>query len=76
MREPFDWREHLRQSRKELRAAMKWWRAAHPEYVGARLQDHGWYGRSVFALVAGERCHVASITDVLKAYRAREKGGA
>jgi hypothetical protein len=54
--------------RKRVREAMKWWRAQNPQFTDAKVRDHGWYGRSVFATQHYEMCCIASISEVLTAH--------
>jgi hypothetical protein len=56
--------------RKEVRAAMKAWRAANPQYTDAKVVRHAWYGAAVFATQHYEFQFIVSLSDVLKAYRA------
>lgn len=54
----------------ELRAAMKWWRAANPQYTDAKVRVDGWAGRAVFATHHYETKLIATVSDVLRDYRA------
>lgn len=56
--------------RKELRAAMKWWRGQNPQYTDATVRRSRWHGLAVFATVRYETCCVATVSDVMNAYRA------
>lgn len=58
--------------RTEVRAAMKQWRSENPQYTDAKVRDHGWYGRGVFATVHYETRFIVPLSEVLAAYRARE----
>ena len=66
-----DWKRQKNESRLQLVAAMRLWRAAHPQYIDAKVVSHGWFGHVVMASVNHERVVVAQVADVIKNFEAQ-----
>jgi hypothetical protein len=54
--------------RKELRDALKWWRAQHPEHLPVRPIKHAFFGWVLWGNV-GEAGPVCRVMDAVKEYR-------
>ena len=63
------WSAQRQAYRAEVRAAVAHFRASHPEYSEVRSERHSWCGRCLTAVHRHERKVVATMTDVLEAYR-------
>jgi hypothetical protein len=64
----------MSQYRKDVRAAMKWWRAANPEkskYV--RLIQHGWSGHVLWTSY-GDGGALMDVREVITQWRAATQG--
>lgn len=72
MRTVQEWRERDLANRRELRAAMRWWRAAHPRRV-VRVVSHNFVGHVLWSN-EGDAGPVGSVARVLEGFRARLDG--